>query len=137
MTQADCSLGQIIVDLRLAPVGADTYWLVNMGLDAMEMIRADKDLDGVHSSVGLSNFAWGTLKEVRHQLERAYLALATQRGLDFALANPERAKQELVLDKMLKNLGRFEVLMIDDFGYVKQNREEMKELFTLLAHRYE
>ncbi len=29
------------------------------------------------------------------------------------------------------------MLMIDDFGYVKQNREEMEVLFTLLAHRYE
>jgi len=48
-----------------------------------------------------------------------------------------RAKQELVLDKMLKKLGRYDVLMIDDFGYVKQNREEMEVLFTLLAHRYE
>jgi len=26
--------------------------------------------------------------------------------------------QELVLDKILKKLGRFDVLMIDDFGYV-------------------
>ena len=48
-----------------------------------------------------------------------------------------RAKQELTLDKLLKKLGRYEVLMIDDFGYVKQNREEMEVLFTLLAHRYE
>ena len=48
-----------------------------------------------------------------------------------------RAKQELVLDKLLKKLSKFDVLMIDDFGYVKQNREEMEVLFTLLAHRYE
>ena len=27
--------------------------------------------------------------------------------------------------------------MIDDFGYVKQNREEMEVLFSLLAYRYE
>jgi len=48
-----------------------------------------------------------------------------------------RAKQELTLDKLLKKIGRYDVLMIDDFGYVKQNREEMEVLFTLLAHRYE
>ena len=48
-----------------------------------------------------------------------------------------RAKQELKLDKWLKKLARFDVLMIDDFGYVKQNREEMEVLFTLLAYRYE
>jgi DNA replication protein DnaC len=48
-----------------------------------------------------------------------------------------RAKEELLLDKWLKKISKFEVLMIDDFGYVKQNRDEMEVLFTLLAHRYE
>lgn len=48
-----------------------------------------------------------------------------------------RAKQELELDKMLKRLSRYDALMIDDFGYVKQNREEMEVLFSLLAYRYE
>ena len=31
----------------------------------------------------------------------------------------------------------FEVLLIDDLGYVQQSREEMEVLFTLLAERYE
>jgi DNA replication protein DnaC len=48
-----------------------------------------------------------------------------------------RAKQELKLDKWLKKMLQYDALMIDDFGYVKQNREEMEVLFTLLAHRYE
>jgi len=48
-----------------------------------------------------------------------------------------RAKRDLELDKLLKKYSRFEVIMIDDFGYVKQEREEMEVLFTLLAHRYE
>jgi DNA replication protein DnaC len=48
-----------------------------------------------------------------------------------------RAKRELELDKMLKKLSRYEAMMIDDFGYVKQDREEMEVLFTLLAYRYE
>lgn len=48
-----------------------------------------------------------------------------------------RAKQELKLDRYLKRLARFEVLIIDDIGYVQHNREEMEVLFTLLAQRYE
>jgi DNA replication protein DnaC len=48
-----------------------------------------------------------------------------------------RAKRDLALDKLLRKYARFEVVMIDDFGYVKQDREEMEVLFTLLAHRYE
>ena len=48
-----------------------------------------------------------------------------------------RAKRDLELDKRLKKYAKYEVILIDDFGYVKQEREEMEVLFTLLAHRYE
>ena len=47
------------------------------------------------------------------------------------------AKKELSLSKKLKRLSRYDVLIIDDLGYVQQNREEMEVLFTLLAERYE
>src|SRR6266542_3183319 len=47
------------------------------------------------------------------------------------------AKQDLLLEKELKRLDKYEALIIDDIGYVQQNREEMEVLFTLLAHRYE
>ena len=94
-TRAGRENDHIIIDPGLAPVGADTYGLVNMGLDGTRLIRQDPDLEGVHISVGLTNFAWGTPKHLRHQLERAYLALATEVGLDFALANPEKNPQPL------------------------------------------
>lgn len=86
---------QIIIDPGLAPVGADTYGLVNIGLDAMRMIKGDPDLEEVHMVVGLSNFAWGTPKHVRELLERAYLTLGVEAGLDFALANPEKTPAPL------------------------------------------
>jgi len=47
------------------------------------------------------------------------------------------AKRELKLARFLKWLSRFSPLIIDDLGYVQQNREEMEVLFTLLAERYE
>lgn len=47
------------------------------------------------------------------------------------------AKKELELTKKLKKLSRFDVVIIDDIGYVQQSREEMEVLFTLLADRYE
>lgn len=47
------------------------------------------------------------------------------------------AKRDLTLARVLKKLNRFEALIIDDIGYVQQNREEMEVLFTLLAERYE
>jgi DNA replication protein DnaC len=47
------------------------------------------------------------------------------------------AKRELRLESELRKLDRFEGLILDDIGYVQQNREEMEVLFTLLAQRYE
>ena len=94
-TKANRSNDRIIIDPGLAPVGADTYGIVNIGLDAMRLIRRDKDLQGVHITVGLSNFAWGTPKQIRHDLEKAYLTIATEAGLDFAIANPESLPKPL------------------------------------------
>jgi len=98
VTQAGRKNEQIIIDPGLAPVGADTYGLVNIGLDAMRLIQQDPDLRGVHLVVGLSNFAWGTPKGVREQLEKAYLTLGMEVGLDFALANPEKSPAPLPKD---------------------------------------
>jgi DNA replication protein DnaC len=47
------------------------------------------------------------------------------------------AKRDLKLSRMLKRLAGYEVLILDDLGYVQQSREEMEVLFTLLAERYE
>jgi cobalamin-dependent methionine synthase I len=98
VTKAGRTNDQIIIDTGLAPVGADTYGLVNIGLDAMQLIRQDPDLKGVHLVVGLSNFAWGTPKHIRDDLEKAYLTLGMQAGLDFALANPEKSPAPLPTD---------------------------------------
>lgn len=89
VTRAHRTLDDIIVDPGLAPVGADTYGLVNIGLDTMRLCNNDPHLRGLHFSVGLSNFAWGTPKTVKPLLERAYLTLGARVGLDHALANVE------------------------------------------------
>lgn len=48
-----------------------------------------------------------------------------------------KAKRDLTLKALLKQLSYWEGLLIDDLGYVQQSREEMEVLFTLLAERYE
>jgi len=48
-----------------------------------------------------------------------------------------RAKKELSLKRELSRLDRIECLIVDDLGYVQQEREEMEILFTLFAERYE
>jgi len=46
-------------------------------------------------------------------------------------------KRDLKLSRVLKRLSKFDVVIIDDIGYVQQSRDEMEVLFTLLAERYE
>src|SRR5947209_7485445 len=47
------------------------------------------------------------------------------------------AKRDLKLSRVLKRLSGYEVLILDDLGYVQQSREQREVLFTLLAERYE
>jgi DNA replication protein DnaC len=47
------------------------------------------------------------------------------------------AKRDLKLRGFLKKIPRYEVLILDDIGYVQYSREEMEGLFNLLAERYE
>ena len=49
----------------------------------------------------------------------------------------QEAKKRLELEKELDRLSRYDVVIIDDLGYVQQSREEMEVLFSFLAHRYE
>ena len=48
-----------------------------------------------------------------------------------------RAKRDYELERELRRLDRFQVVILDDLGYVQQSREEMEILFTFLAERYE
>lgn len=48
-----------------------------------------------------------------------------------------RAKRDLALPRALRKLDLFEVLVLDDLGYVQQGAEETEVLFTLMSERYE
>jgi DNA replication protein DnaC len=47
------------------------------------------------------------------------------------------AKRDLELPRKLRKLDNFDLVILDDIGYVKQTAEEAEVLFTLLAERYE
>jgi DNA replication protein DnaC len=47
------------------------------------------------------------------------------------------AKRTLELPRALRKLDLFEVVILDDLGYVQQSPEEAEVLFTLIAERYE
>ena len=47
------------------------------------------------------------------------------------------AKRDLELPRMLRKLDNFDLLIIDDLGYLPQGAEESEVLLTLIAERYE
>ena len=47
------------------------------------------------------------------------------------------AKAALRIEQELARLDKFDLVILDDIGYVQQSREEMEILFTFLAERYE
>ncbi|NEO34594.1 MAG: ATP-binding protein [Symploca sp. SIO3C6] len=49
----------------------------------------------------------------------------------------QHAKLQLLLPSTLKKLDRYDLLVIDDVGYVKKSEAETSVLFELIAHRYE
>jgi DNA replication protein DnaC len=81
---------------------------------------------------GKTHLLYGLCRELVHR-DRRMLATTCSLLVQELLI----AKRDLKLSALLKKLGRYEGLLIDDLGYVQQSREEMEVLFTLLADRYE
>ncbi len=72
-------------------------------------------------------------RELIFQKGHSVLFTSTHRLVEQLL----RAKRELEIEKKLKKLDSFDVILLDDIGYVQQSREEMEVLFTFLSERYE
>lgn len=47
------------------------------------------------------------------------------------------ARRDLSLPRALRHLDAFDVVILDDLGYVQQNADEAEVLFTMMAERYE
>lgn len=49
----------------------------------------------------------------------------------------QKAREQLSIEDQLNKLDRYELLIVDDIGYVKPSDGEGQALFELIAHRYE
>jgi DNA replication protein DnaC len=81
---------------------------------------------------GKTHLACGIGQELIRQDKRVYFTTCA-----LLLQDLLSAKKDLKLKRILKNFSKFDVLIIDDIGYVQQDQKEMEVLFTLLAERYE
>jgi DNA replication protein DnaC len=81
---------------------------------------------------GKTHLMCGVAQEMIRQGHRAYFRVCTALLQDLLIA-----KRELRLNRLLKKLSSLDVLVIDEIGYVQQEKEEMELLFTLFAECYE
>ena len=58
-------------------------------------------------------------------------------GASALVQHLQLAKLQLALQAALIKLDRFDLLIVDDLGYLKQSDLETAVLFELIAHRYE
>lgn len=94
----------VIFDPGIAPVGSDSEGNLKRLVAAMELIHADTDLAGVHTSVGLSNFtvmlppkrADGS--RVKGPLESAFITKTMPLGLDTIIGSVKRKYEILTPD---------------------------------------
>lgn len=49
----------------------------------------------------------------------------------------QQAKAQFQLQTLLLRLDRYDLLVVDDIGYVKKSESETSVLFELISHRYE
>jgi len=77
-----------------------------------------------------------TLSAIGHELVQRGISVLWQPAYQI-VQRLLAAKRDLRLEAELRRLDRFDVVALDDIGYVQQDREEMEVLFTFLAERYE
>ena len=81
---------------------------------------------------GKTHLICALAQELIHQGRKIYFSTCALLLQELLLA-----KRELKLPRLLKKFNAYEAIIIDDIGYVQQEKEEMEVLFTLLAERYE
>ena len=105
---------------------------VNALLDGSFLDRKENVLAFGNPGSGKTHLLCAICQELVRQGRRALYTTSSLMVQELLVA-----KRDLVLPQALKRMGRYDAVLIDDLGYVQQDRKEMEVLFTLLAHRYE
>ena len=106
--------------------------LMQLATDTGWLERAENCLIFRPSGVGKTHVAAALARAIVELGKRAKFFTATA-----LVQQLQQAKLQLQLPALLKKLDRFDLLVIDDLGYVKKSEAETSVLFELVAHRYE
>lgn len=105
---------------------------VNVLLDGTFLARAENVLAFGNPGSGKTHLLCAIAQELVHQGHQVLYTPCSHLVQQLLVA-----KRDLELPRALKRLSKYAAIMIDDIGYVQQDRDEMEVLFTLLADRYE
>lgn len=106
--------------------------LMQLSSDSGWLKRAENCLIFGPSGVGKTHLACAVARAIIELGYRAKFLAATT-----LVQQLQQAKRQLLLPNTLKKLDRYDLLIIDDLGYVKKSEAETSVLFELIAHRYE
>ncbi len=117
-------------DRKRLPRKVDAH--VNVLLEGAFLARAENVLAFGNPGSGKTHLLCAIAQELVHQGRQVLYTPCSHLVQQLLVA-----KRDLELPRALKRLSKYDALVIDDIGYVQQDREEMEVLFTLLADRYE
>ncbi len=118
----------LFLDPGMSPIGADTEGIVKASISAIEILGGLDELQGIHMSVGLSNFtvqlpsrtAAGEL--VKTPLECAFLTLTNANGLDHVIGSTKK-KYRLLEDDHAALQTVKDVIALDGFDCLMRVQE--------------
>ncbi|MGZ4972852.1 MAG: dihydropteroate synthase [Limisphaerales bacterium] len=117
------TLDDLFVDVSICPIASDTNGQIRRALDAIRLLGADKNLQGIHMVVGLSNIGIMLPKlaldgsRLSVKLESAFLTLAMPLGLDTILGTAGR-EYEFLPESDFVFEGFKEAIALDGFEAV-------------------
>ena len=125
--------GKSFANLNLAELSANVQQQVVALKDHTDWIgRAGNVLLFGPSGVGKSHIATALASHLIEQAVRVKWFSATA-----LVQSLQQAKRDLDLMAAMTRLDKYQVLIVDDIGYVKKTDAETQVLFEFIAHRYE
>jgi len=121
--------GDLIIDPGIAPIATDSEGNLRRLVDALRLMQADPDFEGIHRAVGLSNFTvmlppkTADGSRVKGPLESAFLTKTMPMGLDTIIGSVKRKYQlldpdhpaMLCLEDVLKADGFDGIMRVQEF----------------------
>ena len=112
------------------------------GISAQQMKQKAHNVDWVRQGHNMILFGASGLGKTHLAAALGYSLLEQAIRVKFTSSTAlvqqlQKSREQLGLEDALKKLDKYELLILDDIGYVKKSDSESQVLFELIAHRYE